>query len=117
VLPHIDWRHRAETRGIGRQDVELDGLERHGEYRGGRGRRDTEEDRVICWIARAQTRTTVVAGGCRPVVVVCRWTVMVVNVIVTTVRMHVDRSRPRQGPNHDDRYAGVDRSTHAESLP
>jgi hypothetical protein len=116
VLPHVDRRHRATARGIRRQDVEFDSRERYGDCCRGRGRRNTKEDRVCSWIARAQTRLAVVAGACRPVVVVRRWTVMMVSVIVTIVRMHMDRGRPRQGPNHDDRHAGVEGPTHGESL-
>ena len=69
-----------------------------------------------CWVARAQTRITVVAGGARLVVVVRRRTVVMVNVIVTTVRMHMDRGRPSQGPRHHDREAGAEEPTHGRSL-
>lgn len=116
VLSHIDQSDRATTSGIRRQNVEFDSRERHDNCRGGRGRCKTKEDRVRCWIARTQTRIAVVAGGCRPVVVVRRRTVMMVNVIVTTVRVHMDRGRPGQGPSHDDRDADVDGPTHGKSL-
>jgi len=50
------------------------------------------------------------------VVVVRRRTVIMVSVIVTTVGMHMDRRRPYQGRSHDDRHAGAEEPTHAESL-
>lgn len=69
-----------------------------------------------CWVARAQTRITVVAGDCRPLVVVRRTTVMMVNVTVTTVRMHMDRGLPSEGPSHNDRNAGAEEPTHGRGL-
>lgn len=71
---------------------------------------------MIGWIARAQTRLSAVAGGRRPVVVVRRRTVIMVSVIVPAVGMHVDRGRPHEGPSHDDRHAGAEGPTHAQSL-
>ena len=49
-------------------------------------------------------------------VVVRLRTVMMLDMIVTTVRMHVDRGRPSQGPSHDDRDAGTEGPTHGKSL-
>ena len=71
---------------------------------------------MIGWIARTQTRLTVVTGGGRPAVVVRRRTVVMVNVIVTTVGVHMDRRRPCKGPSHDDQDAGAERPTHGKSL-
>lgn len=45
-------------------------------------------------------------------VVVRRRTVMMVPMIVTAFRMHMDRGRPCQGPNHNDRNAGAEGPTH-----
>lgn len=116
MLSLVDQNDRATTHGIRRQDVEFDSRERHSDCRAGRGRCNTKKDRVSCWITRAQTRGTVIAGGCGPVVVVRHWTVMMVSVVVTTVRMHMDRGLSSQGPSHDDRNAGAEDPTHAESL-
>jgi hypothetical protein len=116
VLPSLDRRHHASPGGMRRQDVKFHNVERHGECRHGCRRRNTEEDHVICWIARAQVRLLPVAGGCRPLVVVRGRAVIMVNVIVTTVGMHMDRGGSCQGPSHDDCNAGAEGPAHGKSL-
>jgi hypothetical protein len=40
----------------------------------------------------------------------------VVHMIVPGIRVHMDRGRPRKGPNHGDCNAGAEQAAHAESL-
>lgn len=48
--------------------------------------------------------------------VVSRGTVVVIRVIVTAVRMHVDRGGPQEGPHYGGHEARGDQATHAKSL-
>jgi hypothetical protein len=116
VLPRLNWKQDPATGGTRSQDVALDRIERHREYRGGRGRGKTEENGMRSRIARAQTRGTLAARCRRPMVVVRRRTVMMVTVMVTGVRVHVSHRGPHEGPDQDDGDAGDERPAHAESL-
>ena len=72
---------------------------------------------MIGRIAPVQAQFDVMTGGRTPMVIVRGWAVMMIDVIMTaTIRMHVVRRRPNQGPQDDDRDAGDDQTTHAESV-